>query len=141
MVKMDITQLSFLDNTFDLIICSHVLEHVKDDSKAIKEMFRVLKSKGALFIMVPLNENRINTIEYEAPNPLDPCHVRYYGLDLMDRIKSAGFRVKKIDLVSELNKDNINRYGLGTENILFLCTKGNNRNDKEYHRRITYEIQ
>ena len=138
MVKSDITQLGFFDNTFDLIICSHVLEHVKDDLKAIKEMFRVLKSKGVLFIMVPFNKNRLNTIEYEAPNPLDyPNHVRNYGLDIMNRIKSCGFRVEMVDLLSEVNKKNknaIDRLGLGIENILFLCTKGNNRNDKEYQK-------
>lgn len=123
MIKMDATQMGFSDNTFDLIICSHVLEHIKDDLQAIKEMLRVLRSEGVCYIMVPFNKKRTDTIEYERPNPLDPVHVRAYGLDITDRIKSIGFRVEMIDLVSELNKEDVSRYGLGTEEICFLCTK------------------
>lgn len=123
MTKMDTTQMEFPDDMFDFIICSHVLEHIKDDLRAIKEMFRVLRSEGVCYIMVPFKKDRTDTIEYEKPNLLDPLHVRSYGLDVMDRIKSIGFRVEKIDLVAELNKENINRYGLGTERICFLCTK------------------
>lgn len=123
MIKMDITRLEFPDGTFDLIICSHVLEHVKDDLKAIKEMSRVLTSEGICYIMVPFNKNRTNTIEYDRPNPLDPGHVRSYGLNVVNRIRSVGFRVEKIDLVSELNKDHVERYGLGKEEICFFAQK------------------
>lgn len=130
MIKMDTTQLGFPDNTFAFIICSHVLEHVKDDLQAIKEMYRILGSRGVCYIMVPFNKNRTNTIEYERPNPLDPVHLRSYGLDVMNRIKSIGFRVEKIDLVSELNKEDVNRYGLGTEEICFSCTKGKSHHSK-----------
>lgn len=131
MIRMDITRLAFSDSTFDLIVCSHVLEHIKDDLQAIKELFRVLKSEGMCYIMVPFNKNRTNTIEYEKPNLLDPGHVRSYGLyDFMNRVKSTGFRLEKIDLVSELNKEDVNWYGLGTEEICFLCTKSNSHNGK-----------
>lgn len=130
MIKMDATQMGFPDNTFHLIICSHVLEHIKDDLQAIKEMLRVLRSEGVCYIMVPLKKNRTDTIEYERPNPLDPVHVRAYGLDITDRIKSIGFKVEMIDLVSELNKEDVSRYGLGTEEICFLCTE----------RRLEYEL-
>lgn len=123
MIKMDATQLEFSDSTFDLIICSHVLEHVKNDIQAIKEMFRVLKSDGICYIMVPWSRNRVNTIEYEEQNLLDPGHVRTYGLDFMDRIKSAGFKVGEIDLLLTLDKNNVSRYGLGTAQSCFLCTK------------------
>ena len=123
MVKMDATQMRFSDDTFDFIICSHVLEHIKDDIRAIKEMFRVLRSEGVCYIMVPFDRNRIYSIEYEKPNILDPGHVRAYGLDILDRIKSVGFKVEMINLVAELGKDNISRYGLGTEEICLLCTK------------------
>ncbi|NIP39066.1 MAG: class I SAM-dependent methyltransferase [Candidatus Dadabacteria bacterium] len=53
-VKMDITDIQYDDNAFDIIICSHVLEHVFDDKKAIREFYRVLKPGGEAFIMVPI---------------------------------------------------------------------------------------
>ena len=123
MVKMDATQMSFSDDTFDFIICSHVLEHIKDDIRAIKEMFRVLRSEGVCYIMVPFNRNRTDSIEYEKPNILEIGHVRAYGLDILDRIKSVWFKVEMINLIAELGKDNISRYGIGTEEFCFLCAK------------------
>jgi SAM-dependent methyltransferase len=123
MIKMNAIQMGFPDNTFDFIICSHVLEHIKEDLRAIEEMFRVLNSEGVCYIMVPLHKNRTSTIEYEKPNILDPLHVRAYGPDAIDRIKSAGFSVEKIDLVAELNKEKIVRHSLGMEETCFICTK------------------
>jgi len=123
MVKMDATRLAFVNTTFDLIICSHVLEHVKNDMRAIEDMFRVLKSGGACYILVPFDKNRRNTIEYDKPNPLDPLHVRAYGLDVVDRIKFTGFRVSMLNLVSESDSYEITRFGLGSEEICFICTK------------------
>ena len=123
MIKMDAAQMGFPDDTFDFIIASHVLEHIKDDVQAIKEMFRVLRSRGLCFIIVPFSKNRTDTIEYKKPNILDPGHVRSYGLDISDRIESIGFKVEKIDLVSEANNDDVKRYGLGLEEICFICTK------------------
>lgn len=111
MVKMDATCMAFPNAIFDVIICSHVLEHIKNDAGAIAEMFRVLKSGGTCYIMVPLDKNREDTIEYQEPNPLDPLHVRSYGLDIIDRIKSAGFQV------SILNLDD----GLCPDEICFVC--------------------
>ena len=125
MIKMDVTKLEFPDNTFDIIICSHVLEHVKDDLLATREIARVMKPGGTGYIMVPFNKNLTETIEYEKPNPRDPLHVRSYGRDFADRIASAGFRVQKIDLVAEAGEANAKRYGLGKEEICFLCTKSN----------------
>jgi SAM-dependent methyltransferase len=125
MIKMDVMKLEFPDDTFDIIICSHVLEHVKDDLLASREIARVMKPGGTGYIMVPFNENRTETIEYEKPNPREPHHVRSYGRDFIDRIASAGFRVQQIDLVAEAGEADAKRYGLGKEEICFFCTKSN----------------
>jgi len=54
MIKMDITDIIFRDNCFDLILCSHVLEHVADDKTAMKELFRVLKLHGKMLLQIPV---------------------------------------------------------------------------------------
>ena len=61
--KIDITDINFEDNFFDVIICNHVLEHVKDDRKAMSELFRVLKPKGFAILQVPISKNVKETFE------------------------------------------------------------------------------
>ena len=123
MIKMDITRMDFPDDIFHLIICSHVLEHVKDDIKALNELYRVLKTDGKCIIIVPFNINRTETIEYEKPDPLMEDHVRDYGRDVFERISSSGFKVEKKKI--RYSEQDEKRYGLypGGEGSFFLCTK------------------
>jgi SAM-dependent methyltransferase len=121
--KMDVTRLEFPENSLDLIICSHVLEHVVDDIQAMREIYRALRNEGTCNIMVPFNRSKTATIEYEKPNPQDPLHVRHYGMDIVERMKSTGFNVMMLDLVAEASEPDVRRYGLGDEEICFICTK------------------
>ncbi len=101
-VAADITDLPFEDDEFDLIVCSHVLEHVPDDAAALSELARVCEPGGLLAVMVPRPGNIRETIE--DPGEQDPevrerrfgqhDHVRIYGPDLADRIAGAGFDVE-----------------------------------------------
>ena len=101
-LKMDITKIQFPDNSFDIIYCSHVLEHVIDDRKAMREFYRTLKSGGWAAIMVPVNSEET----FEDPSVTDPKerlklfgpsdHVRIYGHDFAGRLREAGFRVEII---------------------------------------------
>jgi len=110
-VKADICKLPFKNSEFDLIICNHVLEHINEDIKAMKELYRVLKKGGTAILQVPLNENKVKT--FEDFNVIDPKkkselfgqydHVRKYGLDYYERLKSVGFLVKKIDILKDLS--------------------------------------
>jgi len=110
MVKMDITDIQYPEESFDIVYCSHVLEHVPDDRKAIREFRRVLKRDGWAILLVPTSANKT----FEDPSIVDPQerlkafgqedHVRTYGPDYVDRLREAGFRVsvtRVADLVTE----------------------------------------
>ena len=103
-VKADICDLPFKKLEFDLIICNHVLEHIDEDLKAMKEIYRVLKKGGVGILQVPIDENSSKT--FEDKTITDPKkkselfgqydHVRKYGTDYYDKLKYVGFKVKKI---------------------------------------------
>jgi SAM-dependent methyltransferase len=104
-VKTDITDLDFRDSSFDLVLCSHVLEHVPDDRAAMKEIRRVLVPGGTAIIQSPVNYDQPGT--FEDPTVTDPeerlrlfsqrDHVRVYGPDLLDRLRDTGFDVTVVD--------------------------------------------
>lgn len=109
-VKMDITDIRYPDHSFDLIYCSHVLEHVSDDRRALREFQRVLTSNGTAIFMVPITV----PVTIEDPSITDPQerfrlfgqtdHVRRYGSDFEERLRAAGFLVNRIsasDFLSE----------------------------------------
>jgi predicted SAM-dependent methyltransferase len=95
---MSVTQACFRSNTFDLVICSHVLEHVKADRQAIAELFRVTKPGGLAIIPVPVAWQSEITDERDGLSPLERAelygeadHLRMYGRDYLDRLLEAGF--------------------------------------------------
>lgn len=100
MVHMDITDIHYPDNFFDVILCSHVLEHVPEDRKAIAELFRVLKPGGWAILQVPI----LGEETFEDPSVIDPNermrlfgqfdHVRRCGTDYKNRLESVGFTVE-----------------------------------------------
>lgn len=99
MVKMDITDIQYPDHSFDVIFCSHVLEHVPDDRKALREFYRILRPRGWAMIPVPLISDK--TFEdFSATDPAErervfghPTHVRKCGPDYKERMEQAGFKV------------------------------------------------
>ena len=104
MQQIDITNIPYLDNSFDFIICNHVLEHIVDDIRAMREIFRVLKKKqmGAILLVPIANIDKtyedfsINTELGRAEAFGQPDHVRKYGKDYIDRLRSVGFNVALI---------------------------------------------
>lgn len=123
-VVVDIQAISFSDKSFDLIICSHVLEHVKDDSKAILELFRILNVVGKCLIVVPLSPRQPRTVEYGKPDVAELGHYRRYGSDIMNRIRSCGFVVER--LRGNWSRDKRFRLGLNDKSSqFFLCQRRN----------------
>jgi predicted SAM-dependent methyltransferase len=140
-VKADITDLPFPDDSFDVLLCSHVLEHVEDDRKAMRELYRVLKPAGWAVVMVPISSRRAQT--FEDPTIAAPAdrerafgqadHVRIYGRDFKARLEQAGFTVRVEDYARELGEAGARRYGLRSRKpILHVCTK---EEDKSAQRR------
>jgi predicted SAM-dependent methyltransferase len=131
MLKMDITNILFKNEAFDVILCSHVLEHVEDDKRAMREMFRVLKKGGWAVIQSPVDKNRERTYEdrsIRTPKDREKYfgeldHVRTYGLDYKQRLEDAGFTVKFNDYLKELGEGAIKTYALSNNDEIYLCTK------------------
>lgn len=130
MVRMDITDIDRPDGTFDVIYCSHVLEHVEDDRKAMREMCRVLKPDGWAILLVPITEE----ITFEDPSITDPRerlrvfgqedHVRRYGRDYPDRLREAGFDVEMVEARDFLESDRIERMAITpAAGEIFVCRK------------------
>ena len=125
---VDIHDLPFRDGSFDALLCSHVLEHVEDDRRAMGELRRVLRPGGWAILMVPLHGGLTNTLEdprirtpeerLQAYGQAD--HVRLYGLDFTDRLREAGFEVKVEDHSATFPPELYQRYGLTSEK-LYLC--------------------
>ncbi|MEA2347614.1 MAG: hypothetical protein QOG62_1401 [Thermoleophilaceae bacterium] len=115
----DITSIPHPDGSFDAIICSHVLEHVEDDRRALRELHRILAPAGWAIVMVPVDREREQT--YEDPAIGDPAdrkrefwqedHVRLYGRDFPDRLREAGFTVTLDSYVADLGAALLERHG------------------------------
>jgi SAM-dependent methyltransferase len=124
---MDITAIDHENNFFDLIICNHVLEHIPDDRKAMKELFRILKPGGKAILQVPLSNTLTATLEdfsIIAPDERERIfgqknHCRIYGQDYGKRLEEVGFRFCPVQIsLAEYNK-----YGLDEREKILLAMK------------------
>lgn len=125
--REDIRAISYPDDSFDLVICHHVLEHIDDDRKAMAEMRRVLKPGGRAILSVPLNWARDESFEdaafqskaerAAAFGAID--HIRFYGRDFPERLRAVGFSVEmfRADEATEV------KYSLGRDEAIFIATK------------------
>jgi len=138
MVKMDVTNIPYPDENFDIIICNHVLEHVPDDKKAMSEFYRILKKNGWAVLLVPLTDMgttyedfSIVTDDGRAKAFGQWDHVRKYGRDYIERLKSAGFDVISAKLDELVTTEEIERMCLKertescdiTNTEIFYCVK------------------
>ncbi|MBU2592258.1 MAG: class I SAM-dependent methyltransferase [Patescibacteria group bacterium] len=118
--KMDVRDLKFSNGVFDYVFCLNVLEHIKEDDEALKELKRVVKVNGKVFVEIPMKGEQ--TVEYEKPNALDSDHVRQYGSDVTERFEKAGFKYKEIKWSQLYGKKDKEKYGLKDKTV-FLLTK------------------
>lgn len=116
----DLQQLPIADDAADLIWCHHVLEHIKDDRRALRELHRVLRPlTGELVVSVPMLPGS-TTQEYGFPDPEESGHWRIYGDDFVDELAESGFNVRQV--VYEMTPQERSRYGVTAESF-YICTK------------------
>lgn len=130
-VKMDVHQIPFNEETFDVVFCNHVMEHVEDDIKAMREIRRVLKTGGWAIIQSPVYPELPGTIE--DPSVISPKereriygqndHMRKYGRDYGERLRRAGFRVTEDRFLEELTTEQRKRFALPNQEIIYFCKK------------------
>lgn len=129
MERIDIMNIPHPDESFDLIFCNHVLEHVADDRRAMGELRRVLRSGGWVAIQVPLRDGPT----LEDPSATDPearerlygqkDHVRFYGLDIKERLEESGLRVEAVRGSDLLAQEERIRIGVPESAVIFLCAR------------------
>lgn len=133
-IKCDIQNIPLEAKSIDVIICYHLLEHVRDDIKALSELYRILNDDGIIYIQVGGTAlNTRETIEFGEPNPLDHDHMRRYGIDIVDRIKNIGFVVEMMDFSQKADPDLSRKFGFDKACYpTFICVK-NEISDKAHH--------
>lgn len=130
-VHFDVHEIPFDEESFDVIMCNHVLEHVQDDRKVMKEFYRVMKKGGWGIFQVPIDYTRETT--FDDPTITDPKerekhywqddHVRLYGLDYGKILSEAGFEVIEDQLIHELEPELVKRYALPKDELIYFCKK------------------
>ena len=133
MVKMDITDIQYADNTFGAIICNHVLEHVIDDRQAMSELYRTLKPGGWAILQVPFSPLLPETYEdFSIVSEADresvfgqKDHVRIYAMDYVNRLEAVGFQVDVFDWTKEPENfgGKNNKFGLNPDEHVFFARK------------------
>lgn len=130
-VKADICNLPFNDNSFDVIFCNHVLEHIPDDSKAMQELYRILKPNGWGVFQIPQDLNRAVTFEDDTITDQKQRaeifgqydHVRVYGRDYFDKLRAIGFEVDEVNYTQKISTELVDRYCLAKGEIIPVCKK------------------
>jgi SAM-dependent methyltransferase len=124
--QIDVTDIPLEADTFDVVLCNHVLEHIIPDGTAMAELHRVLKPGGVAILQVPISANSAET--FEDFSVVDPQqrervfgqfdHVRIYGQDYPDRLRAHGFTVERVNVAQKYAQ-----YGVDPREELFVCSK------------------
>lgn len=129
-VNCDIAQTPFCSDEFDLIYCSHVLEHVPHDRAAMKELYRILAPQGLLVVMVPIGHGSTDESPEKAASPElralnfgQDDHVRRYGLDIVDRLNEAEFKTFVASTDHPKYSSRKRKFGLLSNDFVFFAEK------------------
>ena len=128
-MHFDVQQIPLEDESFDAIICNHIMEHVEDDRKALKELYRIMRRGGWGVILSPVDLEREKTFEDDSITDRAERtrifgqydHRRIYGRDYAERLREAGFEVYDIDYKNELSKAEQELYTLPADHLYIVC--------------------
>jgi len=130
-LHFDLHQIPLPDNSYDWLMCNHVLEHVENDHQVMTEVLRILKPGGRAILQVPQDYTRVDT--YEDPSITDPIerekhflqrdHFRLYGSDYPQRLEKAGFEVTSLPYGKQLGTELVEHYRLPQDEIIYLARK------------------
>lgn len=129
MVRMDVSDIQYPEASFDIIYCSHVLEHVPDDRRALREFYRVLRPGGYAVLIVPIlssetfEDASITTPEERQRVYGQHDHLRSYGPDFKERVEQAGFKVLRLEVGDLADAAQAQEMGLGDAEVIFYCKK------------------
>ena len=128
-MHFDVQQIPLEAESFDAVICNHIMEHVEDDGKALRELYRIMRRGGWGVILSPVELEREKTFEDDTIT--DPAertrifgqydHRRIYGRDYAARLREAGFEVYDIDYKNELSKAEQELYALPADHLYIVC--------------------
>lgn len=127
-LHFDVQNIPLEDESVDVIICNHLLEHVEDDRRAMAELYRILKHGGWGIMLVPEERDRATTFEDDTiTDPEERTrlfgqydHRRIYGRDYDERLRAAGFRVERIAYTERLSLEQRQRYAIGTDDLIVV---------------------
>lgn len=127
--QFDLIKIDLPDNHVDIVLCIHVLEHIEDDVKAMAEIYRILKPGGWALFMVPQKGD----VTKEDPSIVTPeerlkhfgqkDHVRFYGLDIIERMRSVNFDVSTLSSADLFDREEVYRYNLFWLTRVYQCRK------------------
>ena len=130
MHRLDLTAIDRPDASFDAIYCSHMLEHIPDDRKAMRELERTLAAAGWLLVQVPLDKDSPTKEDFSVVDPKQRerefgqwDHVRVYGMDIAERLAEAGFEVKIWTAEQILSARELETMSIPADETLLLCNK------------------
>ncbi len=142
MERVDVTDIHYGDDSFDAVICNHVLQLVEDDRAAMRELHRVIAPGGWALMQSSVDTSREDTIEKpqstegqrsETPGDgnsderYEEVFMRLYGRDYADRLREAGFSVTVTDFAKGLPTDVQGELGLDLAETIFFCRKDRSR--------------
>lgn len=133
-LHFDVQQIPLEDASVDVVLCNHILEHVADDRRAMRELWRILRPGGWGVVLSPVEHDHAATFEDDTVT--DPAertrlfgqydHRRIYGRDYADRLREAGFAVEEIDYAATLSDAERRLYALPDDRI-FVVKKRSDR--------------